>query len=162
SGFAAAAQGRPAGTAGFDLGQLAGLPMETAIDAIVDRFCPPGILDEELVRAAITEALIESLDGADLFDPSAIDDRTVVVATVCFVAELVFASVMAEQGRSADQVDPLMAVQRENALRDLVREVADHVATPILQRNGGALEPAQIESIIVEITSTVYGEIAEW
>jgi hypothetical protein len=160
-GFAAAARGQP-GADGFDLGQLAGLPMEAAIDAIVDRFCPPGILDEELVRAAITEALVESLDGADVFDPAAIDDRTVVIATVCFVAELVFASVMAEQGHSADQVDPARAVRRENALRDLVREVADHVATPIVQRNGGALAPAQIENIVVEITSTVYGELAEW
>jgi hypothetical protein len=161
-GFASAARGQQAAADGFDLGQLAGLPMEQAIDAIVDRFCPPGILDEELVRAAITEALVESLDGADVFDPAAIDDRTVAVATVCFVAELVFASVMAEQGRSADQVDPATAVRRENSLRELIREVADHVATPIIQRHGGALAPAQIESVVVEITSTVYGELATW
>lgn len=162
SSFAAAARGQLVGPDGFDLGQLTGLSMEAAVDTIVDHFCPPGIVDEELVRAAITEALIESLEGADVFDPAAIDDRTVVVAAVCFVTELVFASMMAEQGRSADQVDPATAVRRENALRELIREVADHIATPVFQRNGGALAPGQIDDIVIEITSTVYGELTEW
>lgn len=159
--FASAGRGQPAAD-GFDLGQLAGRPLEEAIGAIVDRFCPSGILDEELARAAITEALVEALDGADLFDPAAIDDRAVVVATVCFVSELVFASIAAEQGQAADQISPDLAVRRENGLRDLVREVADHVATPIIQRHGGALAAAQIQGVVGEITAAVYAEMASW
>jgi hypothetical protein len=147
---------------GFDLGTLAGRPLEEAISTIVDVFCPPGILDEDVVRSAMAEALFEALGDQVLFDLSAVTDQVVVVATVCFVAELVFASVAAEQGKSADNVSPAIAVQRENALRDLVRAAADEIATPIIQRTGGSLNPNGLEGILAEITSAVYGEMAQW
>lgn len=147
---------------GFDLGTLAGRPLEEAIGTIVDQFCPPGILDEDVVRSAIGEALFEALGDQPVFDLNAVTDHVVVVATVCFVAELVFAAVASEQGRSAENVPPATAVQRENALRDLVRAAADEIATPIVQRTGGSLDPAALDGIVTEITSAVYGEIARW
>lgn len=148
--------------AGFDLGTLAGRPLEEAIIAIVDEFCPPGILDEDVVRSAMAEALFEALGDQAIFDLNAVTDHVVVVATVCFVAELVFASIASEQGRSAENVPPTAAIQRENALRDLVRAAADEIATPIVQRTGGSLDPARLEGIVAEITSAVYGEMARW
>ena len=59
-------------------------------------------------------------------------------------------------------VSPATAVQRENALRDLVRVAADEIATPIVQRTGGSLDPAGLDGIVAEITSAVYGEMARW
>ena len=79
-----------------------------------------------------------------------------------FVLSAVFASVAAEQGKSAENVSPATAVQRENALRDLVRAAADEIATPIVQRTGGSLDPAGLDGIVAEITSAVYGEMARW
>lgn len=158
----ARANGAPVVVDGFDLGTLAGRPLGDAIAEIVDRFCPPGILDEDVIRAAMADALFEALGDERTFDPAAVTDHVVVVATVCFVAELVFASIAAEQGRSADGVPPETAVRRENQLRDLVREVADIVATPIVQRVGGSLAPAALEGIVAEITAAVYGEMSQW
>lgn len=147
---------------GFDFGALAGQPVDDAIAAIVDRFCPPGILDDDVLRAAIADALFEALGGDDLFDPTAVTDRDVVVAAACYVAEIVFAGMAAEQGGSASDVPPEVAVQRENALRDLVREVADHLATPILQRAGGSLDTDRMSGLISEITAAVQGEMSQW
>ena len=147
---------------GFDLGTLAGRPLEEAITTIVDQFCPPGILDEDLVRSAMAEALFEVLGDQPVFDLNSVTDHVVVVATVCFVAELVFAAVASEQGKSAENVPPAAAVHRENALRDLVRAAADEIATPIVQRIGGSLDPIGLDGIVAEITSAVYGEMARW
>lgn len=158
----ARANGAPVVVAGFDLGTLAGRPLEEAIATIVDRFCPPGILDEDVVRAAMAEALFEALGDQPVFDLNAVTDHVVVVTTVCFVAELVFASVAAEQGKSAENVSPETAVQRENSLRDLVRAAADAIATPIVQRSGGSFDPAALEGIVSEITAAVYGEMSQW
>ena len=46
----AQANGAAVVVAGFDLGTLAGRPLEEAITTIVDQFCPPGILDEDVIR----------------------------------------------------------------------------------------------------------------
>lgn len=164
SALATIAQGNGAAVivAGFDLGKLAGQPLEDAITTIVDEFCPAGILDEDIIRSAMAEALFEALGDQVVFDLNAVTDHMVVVATVCFVAELVFASVAAEQAQSAENVSPAVAVQRENALRDLVRAAADEIATPIVQRTGGSLDPTGLDRIVAEITSAVYGEIAQW
>lgn len=158
----AGANGAPVVVNGFDLGTLAGRPLEEAIATIVDQFCPPGIFDEDVVRAAMAEALFEALGDAAVFDLNAVTDHVVVVATVCFVAEIVFASVAAEQGKSAENVAPEMAVRRENALRDLVRAATDEIATPIVQRVGGSFDPATLDEVIIEITSAVYGEMSQW
>lgn len=158
----ARASGAPVVVVGFDLGTLAGRPLEEAIAAIVDEFCPPGILDEDMVRSAMAEALFEALGDQVVFDLNAVTDHVVVVATVCFVAELVFSSVAAEMGTSAENTPPAAAVQRENALRDLVRAAADEIATPIVQRTGGSLDPAALGGLVAEITSAVYEEMARW
>ena len=158
----AGAGGAPVTVDGFDLGALAGLPLEDAIGAIVDRFCPPGILDEDMARAAVAESLFVALDGSADFDLSAIDDRTVVSATASFVAEMVFASVAVEQGDSASNVSPDLAVRRENDLRDLIREVADQAAVPVIQRAGSALDARTMEGLIAQITATVYEEMSHW
>lgn len=164
SALASAAQPRSALTpiAEFDLGTLTGRPLEDAIATIVDEFCPPGILDEDMVRSAMAEALFEALGDLSVFDVDAVTNHVVVVATVCFVSELVFASVAVEMGASAENVPPAAAVQRENALRDLVRAAADEIATPVVHRFGGSFDPNRLEALIAEITSAVYEEMAQW
>jgi hypothetical protein len=115
-----------------------------------------------MARAAVAESLFEALDGGADFDLSAIDDRTIVSATACFVAEIVFASVALEQGESADSVAPDVAVRRENDLRALIREVADQAAVPVIQQAGSALDARAMEGLISQITATVYEEMSHW
>lgn len=146
----------------LDLRSLAGRPVEEAIAEIVDAFCPPGILDEEATRLAIGEALYEAIGDADIFAPDAINDVALVIATRCFVAELVFASLAAEAGKAADSVSPAVAVARENGLRDLIREVTDLVGTPILQNAGALLTPQAVEGVVAQVTDAVLAEMRQW
>nr|QQZ51129.1 hypothetical protein JKL49_08350 [Phenylobacterium glaciei] len=132
------------------------------MDAIVDAFCPPGIVDEDNIRAAVGEALTEALEGADLFDPTAINNYTVVVATRAFVAELVFTAVIAEQGQSAENASPQQAIARENDLRSMVREVTDVIATPIIQSAGPALTQDRVAQLVTQIATIVYEEMSGW
>lgn len=160
--FSQAVAGQPVSPNGFDLRSLAGRPVGEAIDAIVDAFCPPGIVDEDTVRAAVGEALTEALAGLDQFDPSAIDDYTVLVATRAFIAELVFGAVIAEQGQAAENVPPQQAIARENELRALVKEVTDAAGTPIIQAAGSALSQERVAQLVTQITTIIFEEMSEW
>jgi len=162
SAISGAAAGTPPAPGALDLGSLSGQPISDAIAAIVNTFCPPGILDEDAIRAAMSEALAEAFSGLDTFDPTAIDDYTALVAARTFVAEMVFAAVMAEQGQAASEVTPQQAVARENDIRDIIRELTDVQATPTLQAAGSAMTQAQMETLIGDIARHVYEEIATW
>jgi len=162
SALSSAISGEGVSADGFDLGALAGQPIGDAIGAIVDRFCPPGILDEDAIRAAISEALAEAFAGLDQFDPAALDNHAILVATRCFVTEMVFLAVTSEQGAAASTVPPQQAIQRENELRDVIREITDLQATPVLAQAGGALTDAQMETLIKSLATTVMQEAATW
>jgi hypothetical protein len=110
----------------------------------------------------MAEALAEAFANLDRFDPAAVTDHTVVVAIRCFVAELVFTEVIAEEGQSASHVPPLQAVARENDLRNIIREITDVQATPILQRVNGVMMPRQIAMLVQQISASVYQELATW
>ena len=66
---------------------------------------------------AIGEALIAALGGLLIFDPSAIDDYAVLAGIRCFVAELVFVTVSAEEGQAAANVPLQQVISRENDQR---------------------------------------------
>lgn len=153
----------PAAPNALDIRSLAGMPAEAAIDRIVDAFCPPGILDEDLARMAMGEALVVALDGADTFDPAAINDRAVQVAALTFAAELVFLQVAGDAGQAlASAPSPAAAVQRESDLRSLIREVADVVGTPILEAAGNMLAPEAMSGLVSAIVRAVEGEMESW
>jgi hypothetical protein len=147
----------------LDVRSLAGLPSDVAIRRIVDAFCPPGILDEELARLAIDEALARALDGVDTFDPAALDANAVQIATLTFAAELVFVSVMGDGGRALAAAPSIAAAaQRENDVRALVREVADFVGTPILAASGTVLTNIGMNGLVSQLIAAVQEEMSTW
>lgn len=162
SAISQAVGGQPISASGFDLRTLTGLPVSEAIDAIVNAFCPPGIVDEDSVRVAVGEALTEALSGLDQFDPAAINDFTVLVSIRAFVAELVFGAVVSVEGQAAEDVSPQVAIARENGLRALVREVTDVVATPILQGATQGLTQEAVANLVTRIAAVVYEEMSAW
>jgi hypothetical protein len=163
AGFARAGAGQPPVAGALDVRSLAGLPVALAVDRIVDAFCPPGILDEDMARLAMGEALATALAGVDTFDPNAIDANAVRVATLTFAAELVFLSVAGDGGRAlAAAPSPTAAAQREADIRSLVREVADMVGTPILAAAGNMLTPAGMAALISQLVEVVQTEIGTW
>ncbi len=164
SSFSAAIGGQapPAGVS-LDVRSLAGLPAQAAIDRIVDAFCPPGILDEDLARMAMGEALAVALEGADTFDPASLDAHAVQVAALAFAAELVFLQLAGDAGQAlANAPSTVSAVQRETELRSLVREVADVVGTPLLQGAGVSLTPQAMTGLISAIVTAVEAEMETW
>lgn len=157
----AAANGRAPTDGAIDLRTLAGRSITEAIGEIVDAFCPPGILDEDAIRASMGEALAEALAGLDKFDPQKIDDYAALVAARSFVTELVFNAVMAEQGQVASDTSPIVAVDRENQIREIVRELTDVQATPLLQQRA-MVSAADIEGLVKDLATAVYREMAQW
>lgn len=163
AGVARAGAGLAPVAGSLDVRTLAGLSVDVAIDRIVDAFCPPGILDEDVARLAIGEALATALSGIDTFDPAALDANSVLVATLTFVGELVFVQIAGEGGKSlAAAPSPTAAVQREADLRSLVREVTDIIGTPILEAAGNVLTPPAMTSLVSRLVQAVEAEISTW
>jgi hypothetical protein len=163
AGFARAAAGQPPVAGALDVRLLAGLSVDVAVDRIVDAFCPPGILDEDTARLAIGEALATALAGADTFDPNTIDANAVRVATLTFVAELVFVSVAGDGGHAlAAAPSPAAAAQRESDIRSLVREATDMVGTPILAAGGNMLTPDGMAALVSQLIEVVQKEMETW
>jgi hypothetical protein len=160
--LAGAAAGQPPAVGQLDIGGLAGSPADTAIARIVDTFCPSGILDEDALRAALGEALAEAVGDAESFDPAALDANAVRIAMLRFVAELVFASVMMDSGDALSGASPPVAMQRENDLRNLIREVADVVGTPLLEAAGVTITVAGMRDLVARLVFAVQREIASW
>ncbi len=148
---------------GLDIRGLAGQPVDQVIAQIVDEFCPPGILDEELARLAIGEALAVALEGVDVFDPNAIDANAVRIATLALAAELVFFAVVGDAGQSlAAAGDPAAAAQREADIRSLVREVADAVGSPLLGQAGRQLTATAMSDLVRRLVAATVEEMSTW
>lgn len=153
----------PAPGAPVDVRTLAGLPLDTAIARIVDAFCPPGILDDELARIAVGEVLTDVLRGPDVFDPAAISTEAIRTATLALAAELVFVQVAGDAGRAMTGApSPAAAVERENQIRELIYEAADVVGAPLLASWGEALTPASMGVLVQRLVEVVEREIATW
>lgn len=163
AGLARAGAGLPPVEGALDVRTLAGLAVDIAIDRIVDAFCQPGILDEDMARLAIGEALAAALAGVDTFDPNAIDTNAVRIATLTLAAELVCVQVAGDGGRAlAAAPSPVVAAQREADLRSLIREVTDVVGTPIMVATGNVLTPGAMSSLISRLVEVVEGEMSTW
>lgn len=162
-GLARAGAGAAPLPGGIDIRSLAGQPMDSAIDKIVEAFCPPGILDEETIRLAMGEALEVALGSADTFDPAAIDENAIRIATLSFVGEMVFLGIVGDAGESLSAApSPTAAVERESDIRALVREVTDVLATPELHAAGGTMTPRAMSTLISRLISEAVAEIETW
>lgn len=163
AGIARAGAGLAPVADALDVRKLAGLSVDIAIDRIVDAFCPSGILDEDVARLAIGEALATAMSGIDTFDPAALDANSVRVATLTFIGELVFLQIAGDGSKSlAAAPSPTIAVQREADLRSLIREVTDVIGTPILEATGNVLTPSAMESLVSRLVQDVETEISTW
>lgn len=163
AGIARAAAAAPSFDDALDVRSLAGLPFDVAIGRIVDAFCPPGILDDDLSRLAIAESLAATLGGVDTFDPAALDTNAIQVATLTFAGELVFLSVAGDGGRAlAAAPTPALAIQREADVRSLIREVTDVVGTPLFAASGPVLSPASMTALVARLVEAVQQEMSTW
>lgn len=162
AGLARAAAGLSPELNALDIRTLAGQSVAAAINAIVDAFMPPGILDEMAARLAMEQALAAALAGIDTFDPAAVDANAVRIATLAFVAELVFVHVAGDAGRSLATMGPVAAAQREAEIRSLVKEVVDLVGSPIVAGAGASLTEQQMSALISRLVREALEEVETW
>jgi hypothetical protein len=161
--IARADAGLPAETGLLDLRSLAGQPLAIAINTIVDTFCPPGILDEEIARMALGEALASALSEADTFEPTAFPESLVPIAILAFVAELTFAQVATDIGDTfVNTVSPIVAAKREAELKSLVKEVADMVGPPIIAAAGALVNRSALAKVIRELVRVIHATMESW
>ena len=162
AGLARAGAGQAPTAGALDIRTLAGQPTDTAINAILDAFMPAGILDEVAARLAMEQALVTALDGMDIFNPAMLNDNAIRIATLAFVAELVFVQVAGDPGQSLAKAGPIAAAQREADVRSLVHEVVDLVGTPILATAGAKLSAQHVANLVSQLTRETFEEMATW
>ncbi len=147
-------------TPAIDFTQLQGLPVSDAIDRLIDIFCPTGILDEELARVAIGQALDDALQGLDSFNISLVNEHVINLSILAFISEVVFISIMGDAGKSLSNApNQLTAIQRENDVHEITKTVTDITGMEQLQRirHSGAISTEEMNNVI----STIYDEVKE-
>ncbi|MFI5353113.1 MAG: hypothetical protein ACHQZS_09145 [Candidatus Binatales bacterium] len=109
------------------------------------------------------EALATKLAESTNFDPASIDSEAIRAITLSLVAELVFLSVAADACDALDgSSNPAVAIERENGLHSLVREVVDVEGTPVLDKLGSILTPAAVAALISRLIEAVEKEMETW
>ena len=135
------------GEAGIDLGNLAGLPCEQAISAITQALTTEDG-DSDKIRAAMNHALVEALDGVEVFDPQHITDDVIVGTIIGYLAESIFLQMVMDSDKSWNKADtPAQAMKAETELRELIKVVVDKHIAPKLLGNVRAINRQKMAQI---------------
>ncbi len=118
------------GEQAISLNDLAGQPCDLAVAAIT-RALTPDAGDADKIRAAMNHALVEALDGVDIFDPSCITDDVIVDTMICYLAESVFLQIVMDSNKAWNKAETAdQALMAETELRELVKVVVDKHMAP--------------------------------
>ncbi len=156
--FDALTGGGTFGTSGeqaISLNDLSGQPCEVAIAAI-SQALSSGDGDADKIRAAMNHALVEALDGVEVFDSSCITDEVIVDTMIGYLAESVFLQIVMDAGKAWNKSETAaMTLNAEEELREVCRVIVDKFMSPKFEsgiRNLNRNEIIQIEKqVIVEV-----------
>ena len=131
-----------------DLDNLAGLPCELAISVITQALATEDG-DSDKIRVAMNHALVEALDGVQIFDAECITDDVIVNTMIAYLAESIFLNMVMESGKAWNKADtPRQTIRAETELRELIKVVVDKHMAPNLVgsvRTFNRQQMAQIE-----------------
>jgi hypothetical protein len=144
--------------AGVDLSRLDGADTDVAIEAIVDALAVADG-DGDRIRAAMTEALSECLEGLEDFDFAHITDEMLVAVMLAYTRNCIFIQILLD---SRDAFAKAAATgrleQAEQALRELIRAVTDKHMGPLLARGAQRLDGRQMEGVQTRAIREVWSE----
>ena len=126
--------GMPAGPGEVtvDLDNLAGLPCELAISVITQGLTTEDG-DSDKIRVAMNHALVEALDGVQVFDAECITDEVIANTMIAYLAESIFLNMVMESGKAWNKAaTPRQTVRAETELRELIKVVVDKHMAPKL------------------------------
>ncbi|MDZ7970569.1 MAG: Qat anti-phage system associated protein QatB [Nostoc sp. DedSLP03] len=146
------------GDVAIDVGSLAGMPSEAAINSITQALTPSGG-DSDKIRSAMNCALAEALDGVAIFDPNAITDDMIINTMIVYVSESIFLQVVQDAGQAWIKADtPSQAIAAENSLRELIKVEVDIHMAPMFSGNARSLTKSQIARIQRDVINAVWSE----
>ena len=149
AGLFGALAGLPAGVGekSIDLGSLAGLPCELAIFSISQALTTEDG-DSEKIRSAMNHALVEALDGVEIFDPQCISDEIIVNVMIGYLSESIFLQMVMDSDKAWNKAETTaQAIRAETELRELVKVVVDKKMAPKLTGNVRAISQKQMAQI---------------
>lgn len=141
---------------GFDVSALRGQDVAVVVERIVDALCPTGTVDDEATRIALNEALSGALSEQPEFDPTAVSLEMLEELIVKFTEEEIYLRVIAESADAFDKiVDPVVLMDREIQLRELIRVVVDKDGRPLLADSTKDFQKGKFEAVIRQLFNTV-------
>ncbi|CPR18217.1 Phage T7 exclusion protein associated hypothetical protein [Brenneria goodwinii] len=84
----------------------------------------------------MNHALVEALDGVEIFDPQSITDGVIVDTMIGYLAESIFLQMVMDSSKAWNKADtPSKAIHAEIELRELIKVVVDKHMAPKLVGN---------------------------
>lgn len=140
------------------LHDLVGKPCELAIAAIVEALTPENG-DADKIRAAMNDALIEALDGIEVFDLNVITDELIVNIMISYLSECVFLQMVGDAGDAWKKAEsPSRETAASEDLKELVKVVVDKYMAPKFGDNVRGVTKNELLQIEKQVIQEVWNE----
>lgn len=139
-------------TTSLNISDLQGQPVDIVIDKIINSIIDVNG-DSERIRAALNEALAESLDGFTSFDFSSITDEVIIEMMMNYLTQCIFEQIILDSRTALDKADtPEKAESLESSLLELIKASVDinfgsHLTMGISSINKHDIETVQQNAI---------------
>ncbi|NTU50412.1 MAG: hypothetical protein HGA87_05975 [Desulfobulbaceae bacterium] len=151
-------RGDALGEVAVDLNDLAGQSCAKAISSIVQALTPMDG-DAEKIRLAMNHALVEALDGVEIFDPESITDDVIVNIMIGYLSESIFLQIVMDGGKAWNKAETAaQAIRAEDDLRELIRVIVDKYMASQLNNNFRSFTRQQIIQIERQTIVNVWNE----
>ena len=149
-------QGGDGSSVDIHLPDLAGKPVEEAIDQIAEALSE-NHGDTDKIRAALNYALSECLEGQEEFNPANIDDSLIAEIILGYVSDFIFTQIINDSNKAFEKSkSPTDQVRAENRLLELINAVVENHLKRLLDQ--GDLRPQTIRKIQLEAIKEVWEE----
>lgn len=146
------------GEGNFSLDELAGQPCEVVISQITNALTSDDG-DSDKIRSAMNHALIEALDGVEVFDPNAITDDVIVDTMIGYLAESIFLQIVLDAGNAWNKAENAQQeLYAENDLREFIKVIVDKHMEPKLGANIREFSSSEMIEIERQVIKDVWTE----
>jgi hypothetical protein len=146
--------------AGVDVSRLVGQPLGIAAQEIARALAPPNA-DQDVIRIAIQEAMVEALPDMDVFDPAALTADDLIALLIEFFTRILFQEITSDAGDAWNKADtPERTIDAENELMDLIHATVDRHLAPELADGIDQLSRQGVEGILRRATDEIWREWA--
>lgn len=144
--------------AGVDVSQWVGQPLGVAAQEIADALAPPNA-DQDVIRIAIQEAMVEALPEMDVFDPATLTADQLIALLIEFFTRVLFQEITGDAGDAWKKTDDAdRTVEAENELMDLIHATVDRHLAPELAGGLNHLSRDAVASLLRHAVDEIWRE----